>query len=126
MAHGFDAVRRMCPPPGALPPKRMVASWSGPHTGPTEYKVAAHGSRALAGSPRFVCYSRSQRNAQDGATRYPTVMRHVTHYSWISGGAVLRVSLRPRVANEPRGARQGARTVRRNLVFGWTRVGSGP
>jgi hypothetical protein len=54
--------------PGALPPKRMVASWSGPHTGPTEYKVAAQGWRALAGSPRFVCYSRSQRNAQDGAT----------------------------------------------------------
>ena len=40
--------------PGALPPKRMVASWSGPHAGPTEYKVAAQGSRAMAGSPRFV------------------------------------------------------------------------
>ncbi len=26
------------------------------HTGPTEYKVAARGSRALAGSPRIVCY----------------------------------------------------------------------
>src|ERR1039457_4743110 len=34
--------------------KRMTASWSGSQPGPTEYKVAARGSRALAGSPRFV------------------------------------------------------------------------
>jgi hypothetical protein len=34
--------------------KRMAASWSGSQAGPTEYKVAARGSRALAGSPRFV------------------------------------------------------------------------
>ena len=27
--------------PGALPPKRMTASWSGPDMGLTEYKVAA-------------------------------------------------------------------------------------
>jgi hypothetical protein len=26
---------------GALPPKRMIASWSGPDTGTTEYKYAA-------------------------------------------------------------------------------------
>lgn len=30
---------------GALPPKRMIASWSGPSTGPTEYKGA---TRSLA------------------------------------------------------------------------------
>jgi transposase len=65
--------------PGALPPKRMVASWSGPQAGPTEYKVAAQGLRAMAGSPRFVCLLR---NWIDPMECYPpamwNVMRHVT------------------------------------------------
>jgi hypothetical protein len=39
---------------GAPLPKRMSASWSGSQADPTGYKVAARGSRALAGSPRFV------------------------------------------------------------------------
>ncbi|GLS36968.1 hypothetical protein GCM10010869_25600 [Mesorhizobium tianshanense] len=39
---------------GALPPKRMDASWSGSSTDPTEYKVAAHVLRATAGSPRIL------------------------------------------------------------------------
>jgi hypothetical protein len=42
---------RMGPLPRTPLLKRMAASWSGPQTGPTEYKVAARGSRALAGSP---------------------------------------------------------------------------
>ena len=37
--------------PGALPPKRMTASWSGPDPGPTEYKVAARCNAPKAGSP---------------------------------------------------------------------------
>jgi len=37
--------------PGALPPKRMTASWSGPDVGPTEYKVAAQCYAPKAGSP---------------------------------------------------------------------------
>jgi hypothetical protein len=33
-----------------LPPKRMIASWSGPNTGTTEYKYAA---QELAPNGRF-------------------------------------------------------------------------
>lgn len=82
--------------PGASPPKRMAASWSGSDAGPTEYKVAARGSRLLAGSPRFICcpYSspkhcaaaakgrprpwRRARTPRDAPTvfRYVTVNRH--------------------------------------------------
>jgi hypothetical protein len=39
--HGFDAVMRMGRRLGALPPKRMIASWSGSHADPTGYKDAA-------------------------------------------------------------------------------------
>ena len=37
--------------PGALPPKRITASWSGPDMGLTEYKVAAPMLRAQGGLP---------------------------------------------------------------------------
>src|SRR5258705_9939981 len=37
------------------PQKRMTASWSGPHTGSTEYKRGSRDcSRPMAGSPRIV------------------------------------------------------------------------
>jgi hypothetical protein len=39
---------------GASLPKRMTASWFCSRMGPTEYKVAARSSHAMAGSPRIV------------------------------------------------------------------------
>ena len=56
---GADPDGRLAPTPqgkwarrlGALPPKRMVASWSGSSTDPTGYKDAAHVLPATAGSP---------------------------------------------------------------------------
>src|ERR1700756_4637864 len=44
---------RMGPPPGALPPMRMTASWLGP-SGPTEYKFAASKDAPMASSPRIL------------------------------------------------------------------------
>ena len=40
--------------PGASPSQRMIASWSGPSIGSTEYKRAAEFSRVMEGSSRFV------------------------------------------------------------------------
>src|SRR5271168_1205759 len=58
---GADPDGRLAPTPqgewarrlGALPPKRMVASWSGSSTDPTGYKDAAQVLPATAGSPRI-------------------------------------------------------------------------
>ena len=47
----MDADVRMGPLPRSSLLKRMAASWSGPRVGPTEYKVAARGSRTLGGLP---------------------------------------------------------------------------
>src|SRR5580693_4876763 len=44
---------RMGPPPGASPPMRMTASWSGSND-PTEYKCAARDPRPMASSPRIL------------------------------------------------------------------------
>src|SRR4051812_18093653 len=58
----------------------MAASWSGPGSGPTEYKVAARGSRALAGSPRFAFLPSCLGRWMDCRPRdhTSTAMRHVT------------------------------------------------
>ena len=67
---GADPDGRLAPTPqgewarrlGALPPKRMVASWSGSSTDPTGYKDAAQVLPATAGSPRMLseCIDRSK------------------------------------------------------------------
>jgi hypothetical protein len=41
---------RMGPPPGALPPMRMTASWLGPEVDPTEYKFVASKDAPMASS----------------------------------------------------------------------------
>ncbi len=66
---------------GKAPYKRMAASWSGPQAGPTEYKVAARGSRARAGSPRIVLLLlRSDRHGGAGVMQARSIaIRHVTH-----------------------------------------------
>src|SRR5690348_7925293 len=43
----------MGPPPGALPPMRMTASWSGSNR-PTEYKSVARRCAPMASSPRIL------------------------------------------------------------------------
>jgi hypothetical protein len=52
---------RMGPPPGASPPMRMTASWSGSND-PTAYKSAARNPRPMASSPRIL-------NRQTGTVR---------------------------------------------------------
>ena len=68
-----NAVRRMCPPPRSLAAEAnyYTASWSGPDTGPTEYKVAVRCYTPKAGSPPIVS---RRRQATGGAiqTRYVT------------------------------------------------------
>src|SRR5262252_10966098 len=56
---------RMGPPPGALPPMRMTASWLGTRSGPTEYRSYAVGGKTLV-SRRRPSLSRGS----DHATRY--------------------------------------------------------
>ncbi len=66
--------------PGALPPKRMVASWSGPHAGPTEYKVAAQARARHGGLPsvRFAGLVLIDTVASKSLKPGLTIMRHVT------------------------------------------------
>jgi hypothetical protein len=45
---------RMDPPPGALPPMRMTASWSGSNH-PAAYKFVARRCAPMASSPRILC-----------------------------------------------------------------------
>ena len=68
---------------GASLLKRMAASWLGPRTSPTEYKVAARGSRALAGSPRIVLLSTPmpRRGEEVGSMRQAAATRDVTNYT---------------------------------------------
>jgi hypothetical protein len=64
---------------GASLPKRMTASWSGSCAGPTEYKVAARSSRAMAGSPRIVGRPPRARAPSRGVQRTPpTGWQYVT------------------------------------------------
>src|SRR5262249_31076058 len=55
---------RMGPPPGASPPMRMTASWSGSHD-PAVYKFVARRYAHMASSPRILC-----RPAPTGAQSY--------------------------------------------------------
>jgi hypothetical protein len=61
---------------GASPPKRMIASWSDPGMGPTEYKGAARVFRAMAGSPRFVQTHLNQRRSQCHAAAFSIPQKH--------------------------------------------------
>src|SRR5438105_9408153 len=50
---------RMGPPPGASPPMRMTASWSGSND-PTEYKSVARRCAPMASSPRILRHRRPE------------------------------------------------------------------
>jgi len=69
MGHGFDAVGRMCPPPRSLAAEANGCFMVRTPQGSNRIQGCGAGFRALAGSPRFVCYSRSQKKVQDGAVR---------------------------------------------------------
>src|SRR5689334_6866819 len=90
----------------------MAASWSGSWTDPTDYKVAARGSRPTAGSPRMVsAQSRSQarqKNPRRGGMPGPmngpgrTMMRdsmrqesstHASHQDRLKGSDVAQGGL---------------------------------
>src|SRR6201984_1101850 len=63
---------RMGPPPGALPPMRMTASWLGP-SGPTEYRSYAVGGQTLVSRRRPTTEPRERSMRQ--ATTLPAPQR---------------------------------------------------
>src|ERR1700757_1902479 len=64
---------RMGPPPGALPPMRMTASWLGP-SGPTEYKFAASKDAPMASSPRIL--NRQHTSDAESLQKAPVAVHH--------------------------------------------------
>jgi len=107
--------------PGASPLKRMAASWSGSHVGPTEYKVAARSSCLLAGSPRFEFYTRGTERDRHyykyAVLALPLNERRIDTRRLVS--RVPRCSLRGRSgARHPRHARAIGRAAR---GCGWLR-----
>src|SRR5271168_1953192 len=76
---------RMGPPPGASPPMRMTASWSGSND-PTVYKSVATKMSPLASSPRIL-------NRHTGTAQTPSYQKApaaVHHRSACSGVKALR------------------------------------
>ena len=61
---------------GASPPKRMIASWSGPGMGPTEYKGAARVFARNGGLPSVRTDRLNQRRSQCHATAFSIPQKH--------------------------------------------------
>src|SRR6202035_5680273 len=76
---------RMGPPPGASPPMRMTASWSGSND-PTVYKSAARRCAPMASSPRILKNRQAPADAE--AMQKAPVAGH--HRSACSGVKALR------------------------------------
>ncbi len=72
----FEPSVRMGPLPRSLASEAHGCFMVRTHAGPTEYKVAARGSRALAGSPRIVCCP--FRMVGSNAAQAPTLLQFVT------------------------------------------------
>ena len=62
---------RMGPPPGALPPMRMTASWSGSNH-PTAYKFVARRCAPMASSPRILCRFGTHRSPKLAMQKAPS------------------------------------------------------
>src|ERR1700681_2621700 len=64
---------RMGPPPGASPPMRMTASWSGSND-PTAYKFVARRCPQLASSPRIL--NRQAPSDAEAMQKAPVAVHH--------------------------------------------------
>jgi len=106
--------------------------------------VAGFGDRQVGGSALLVC-SRHDRlgsglvsphaswscpaaalvlaSFSQASCSFRPLIRHVTNCSRGGAWAAFEPTMPKGAANDPRGARQCARTSRRNLVFGWTCAG---
>ena len=87
---------RMGPPPGALPPMRMTASWLGP-SGPTEYKFAASKDAPMASSPRIL--NRQHTSDAESLQKAPVAVHHRSACSGVK--ALRNTSTAKRQAAKP-------------------------
>ena len=87
---------RMGPPPGALPPMRMTASWLGP-SGPTEYKFAASKDAPMASSPRIL--NRQHTSDAESLQKAPVAVHHRSACSGVK--ALRNTSAAKRQAAKP-------------------------
>ena len=78
---------RMGPPPGASPPMRMTASWSGSND-PTAYKSVARRCTPMASSPRIL--NRPTDRHRSDTEAMPKARLAVHHRSACSGVKALR------------------------------------
>src|SRR5246127_2211785 len=87
---------RMGPPPGALPPMRMTASWLGP-SGPTEYKFAASKDAPMASPPRIL--NRQHTSDAESLQKAPVAVHHRSACSGVK--ALRNTSTAKRQAAKP-------------------------
>src|SRR5438270_1681412 len=88
----------MGPPPGALPPMRMTASWSGSNR-PTEYKSVARRCAPMASSPRILNRPTDRRRPETDAMQKARLAVHhrsacsgVKACPWLEQGALRNTS----------------------------------